>query len=381
MNPELAKIAKLMKAGRADPARARLKQYLERHPDDAEGWYLRSFVEPDSAAKAAAAKKAITLDPGIEKYQTRLAKVQALQRAQRSGRSRRVILGALAIAVIALAGLVVVLLNRRQPETVAQVPTALVMDTAVPSFTPGITAEATSTVLPTTQAPASPEETDEPSTTAQAQPGDSTPLLPVTSAAATPTVGIQPGQLIPLTPAGSPSSALPLTAATPVTQPPQTAPTTTRSGTSPTPTSALASPTPVTLPNITDPGIPITTGQSIGGGDMRVIEATLPGDSLIAELGGAIPGAPEGQSWLLVEALLICSGGQNCAPVQSAINVTGESGATYHASSQLEALPLFGAQFIGGQLWGYLAFAVPTGESNLRLVVTQGSQHSVFALQ
>jgi hypothetical protein len=59
----------------------------------------------------------------------------------------------------------------------------------------------------------------------------------------------------------------------------------------------------------------------------------------------------------------------------------GSSGATYHAASQLQALPIFGSQFIGGQVWGYLAFAIPDEESSLRLVVTQGSQHYVFALQ
>jgi hypothetical protein len=100
---------------------------------------FRSFVEPDSAAKTAAAKKAIALDPDSEKYRKRLAKLQTLQRARPqasrpSGRSRIAIVAVLAVALRRWESSPS--LSNRTRQEIAQVPTLIVLDTALPSFTP-----------------------------------------------------------------------------------------------------------------------------------------------------------------------------------------------------------------------------------------------------
>ena len=85
---------------------------------------------------------------------------------------------------------------------------------------------------------------------------------------------------------------------------------------------------------------------------------------------------------LLVEALVICSGSNNCAPQLSDIQVIGSSGTTYAPVTNLNMPQLFGTSaFAVGQVWGYIGFTIPTSETALRLVLNQDGETYTFALQ
>ena len=114
---------------------------------------------------------------------------------------------------------------------------------------------------------------------------------------------------------------------------------------------------------------------------MRVVAAVRPATTLINELGGSAANPPAGQQWLLVEALVICSGSGNCAPDLSGIRVVGSSGATYAPAPDFSMPQLFGpGAYAVGQVWGYMGFTIPTSETTLRLALNQGGQTYTFAL-
>jgi ferric-dicitrate binding protein FerR (iron transport regulator) len=165
MNPQLESIAQLIKTRQFEQARAELKQYLERSGEDAEAWYLRSLVEPEHAQKIAAAKQAAALDPGNDRYNDRLAKLQAASRARPPAEKRRRrsgiwLLAALGVALIALVVVAVILLRGGQgQQAVVEIPTLIVL----PSFTP----------TPEPTASPTPEPTNTPSATSTPEPTES----------------------------------------------------------------------------------------------------------------------------------------------------------------------------------------------------------------
>jgi hypothetical protein len=162
---------------------------------------------------------------------------------------------------------------------------------------------------------------------------------------------------------------------TAITQPETPAPPATLN---PTATATFAGPSPTPITN----AAPLNSPLNIGGGEMRVVAATRPGDAHIREVGGSAPNPPAGQKWLLVELLLICAGDGNCAPDVSALNVLGTSGTVYTPAVGLRIEPLFSSDaYMAGQVWGYAGFTVPDSETALYLAVTRESQQYLFALQ
>src|SRR5689334_5193452 len=94
------------------------------------------------------------------------------------------------------------------------------------------------------------------------------------------------------------------------------------------------------------------------------------------------PAPPAGMAWAHVEALIKCNGTINCSPDVSSLKILGSSGKSYDVSRTFTITPVFGPDgYTSGQVWGYLEFAVPTSEQQLRLTLTQGNQTIIFALQ
>jgi hypothetical protein len=129
-------------------------------------------------------------------------------------------------------------------------------------------------------------------------------------------------------------------------------------------------------------GVPLGEPLDVGNGEMRVLTAARPGDSLITEMGGSAANPPSGQEWVVIEGLVICSGTDNCAPDMTELRIVGSSGTPYSLSPNFSMPQLFGPDgFSLGQVWGYMAFTVPTSENDLRLVLTKNGQSYVFALE
>jgi hypothetical protein len=128
--------------------------------------------------------------------------------------------------------------------------------------------------------------------------------------------------------------------------------------------------------------IPLLESADIGEGEMLIIDAVRQASAEIVERGGTVPPAPAGEEWVLVELMLICDGGENCAPDTGAFNLTGASSRPYPPAAGFQLEPVFGREaFTAGQVWGYLGFVVPNSESGLWLTLGQGSQLYRFALQ
>jgi hypothetical protein len=121
---------------------------------------------------------------------------------------------------------------------------------------------------------------------------------------------------------------------------------------------------------------------NVGNGMMRVVSAAFPATNTLKDLGVTPPPPPSGSQWALVEAFMTCAQNANCGPQTSSFKILGSSGKTYPITTAFSVSPVFGPDgYTPGQVWGYLEFAVPSNEQQLRLVLTQGGQTYTFALQ
>jgi hypothetical protein len=132
----------------------------------------------------------------------------------------------------------------------------------------------------------------------------------------------------------------------------------------------------------TDAGVALDTPLDIGTGEMRVITATRPGDSLISELGGMAIAPSPNHEWLVVELSVDCSGDSNCAPSLTTIRVTSASGGVYPPALDFSVPAMFGpGAYSNGQVYGYLGFLVPTSDESLRLIFSWDGAAYTFALE
>lgn len=366
MDQSLQKIAALVKVKQYERARTLLHEYVEQHPRQAYAWYLLSFAEDNASDRFVAAWQAAELAPKNARIKARLKQLQWPR-----SRSRLPLLVALLVGVVII-GLALFLALSPGARSSPAVPTLAVlpslqatMDNVVMAASPGgtsfdataeretpVTAEVISTL---TESGA--EITD---MATAAQSGAAT--------AETQAAGV------PALPTAVPSQASPLPTA--ITQPEETlAPPATLN---PTATATFAGPSPTPIAG----AAPLNSPLNIGGGEMRVVAATRPGDALIREVGGSAPNPPAGQKWLLVELLLVCASDGNCAPDASALSVLGTSGTVYTPAAGLRIEPLFGSDaYMTGQVWGYVGFTVSDSETALYLSVTRDRRQYLFALQ
>jgi hypothetical protein len=386
MDSQLRQISTLVQERRYDAARAALEPYLRDHPDAAYGWYLLSFAAKTPAARWNAIKKAVQLAPENEKYLSRRVKLNA---ASPPSNTRLLV----AVAVVMITVLAVVFVLVRPPGTPA--------DGALPTLAAGESLASSPTAPETAAVAAVASET---ATIVTATPEQlpaivtATPTMPppnqlLSTSAATNLPTISAADIILtadltalasdiLNPATAQALAPLPTANAPTSSPPQptalvpSAPTSTPSST---PQPGALTATPVLTG---EGGVALSTPLDIGAGSMRVISVTRPGSTFITDMGGQPGSLPTGQEWVVVEALVICSGTANCAPNLSALQVAGASGSTYTPATDFSIASQFGpGAFALGQVWGYLGFRIPTTETNLRLILTQGNQTFTFALQ
>jgi hypothetical protein len=342
---QLRGIANLIRQRQIADARRALGQYLKAHPDSAEAWYLRSVVEADADGRVRAAQKASSLDQSNAKYGERLARlIAAAPKKSRSRVGRRWWLLPLVLFLIA-GGLLLVASQISQPAII--MPTEAVF--ALSELrTPTEAPRATNIIVPTD----TPVVTIPPSATPEPVMPTST-LEPETTLTQAITVVVAPTNSI----------------AAPVVNPAVNIP--------PTNTPANAVPTMIVVG-----AIPLLEGANVGGGELRVVDVVRQASAEIAERGGSVPPAPDGQDWVLLELLLICEDGTNCAPDTGAFKLTGNFGTPYSLTAGFQLDPVFGREaFAAGQVWGYLGFVVPNSESGLWLTLGQGSDIYRFALQ
>jgi hypothetical protein len=145
-----------------------------------------------------------------------------------------------------------------------------------------------------------------------------------------------------------------------------------------TPTADVLFPPPATLdPNTPSAGGAQGTALNIETGDLYVLTFARPAEALIAELGGSVTPAPAGQTWVLLEMLLICTTADNCAPESIAL-----VGGTEYPPAEISALPPFSAAaYDGGQVYGYAGFLVPDADTNLSLSATRAGTVYTIALR
>lgn len=269
-------------------------------------------------------------------------------------RAQILMLVVLALVLIAVVvGIALVTRPNGDTTLTASLPTLIVLPTLTTTTTPSITPSLTAT----------------PSATPSAIPSATVPPASFTPS---PTVG---------TPLEFQAAELTITAA--VGQFTST-PTPTLEPTRPVLTDPLILPPPGTLEGDTAIGENTGGGESgsglnIGSGDLYVIDYTRPAETRIAELGGSVSPAPAGQTWVLLELLLICTGSDNCAP--DSVTLVGSSGATYTPTT-VEVLPPFtAAAFSAGQVYGYAGFLVAETEASLGLAAMRGGQVYTLALR
>lgn len=273
-------------------------------------------------------------------------------------RSQRTLLILLAVILVLAAAAVgyALLASRATPAVVGDLPTLAVLPTATTTLTPTVTITpipATSTATPsaipsfTSTPPPLATATDEPTVTVtdsllltqQSRIQAAIDQTATALASITPTIGASPTELPPLG----------------------------------------------TLPPASDGSGENTAGGeqgtalNIGSGDLYVIAFSRPAETVIAELGGVVDAAPSGQTWALLEMLLVCAGSDNCAP--ESVALIGSSGATY-TPAPISALPAFSsASYAMGQVYGYAGFIVPQSETAFSLSVTRGGQVFTIALR
>jgi hypothetical protein len=403
----LASIAALLKARAYDEARQKLKQYLQAQPDDPEAWYLLSFVEPSASRRVTAVRRALELNPSFDRAKARLARLQPTTRPlQRSsiGLAILAILAFGALIVLAIAFLLPAM-NPRQLPAVLSLPSEPPRVAATPTQTRPIPATATAIPSATASETATSTVAATPSSTSTIVTLTASPVPPTEVYQQPPTQGIEPTQTVQLqattpvatTPVVSPTSnapsaqpeptASPLAPTIPTTPLPTRPPRPTRAPTStPQPTQppvGTVTVVPPTLVPTPSNSIPLQRLVDVGTGKMMVVSATCPATDALRDILGSAPSAPpSGSDWLLVEALIRCSGASNCAPDKSSLMVVGSSGRAYPVDSTLSLQPSFGADgYNNNQVWGYLAFIVSTGEQRLSLVLSQSGRSYSFVLR
>jgi len=382
MPQTLRDIADLIRQHQAVQARQALYAYLDSHPDQAEAWYLLSWVETDRPGKIEALDQALQLDPDNPKYQKRQAKLVTTPPTPSRGR-KAILLLPIAGLVMALA-LLVAFLSSGDSQTAVIPPTRVVLgvspeaseivaNTEIPVETTAIAPLLTATVVPaTTIAPI------------ELSPVILSPEAMPTMATATPSSLMPTNTPVVPTASGSPTVVWATIIPAPLTAPANTSPSFVTMP--PEITNTSAPPTATLNPQIPTPAgaIPLGMPMNIGTGEMRVVSAARPANEVITSfIAAAPPNPPANHSWLLVELFLICSGTDNCAPPAGSLTVMGNSQALYQPSTVIPLFPQFGSDsFAVGQVWGYLIFAIPNAEQGiwLKLQLVDGTIY-YFALQ
>lgn len=372
MSSQLDQIRALIEASELSLARDRLKKFLEDNPENAQGWFIASFVEPTVEMRLASIKQAAKLRPNQQEIQQRLVKLQSAVGKRKSA----IPLPAIAIFALAVAiglTLAVISLNRSTPDAPnEQLPTLAFLGgvtevakrqiNAKATVVPALQSEVTVTTLPATEVSSPIEPTVQPTEVPVVA---STPILGSTPVFA----ASQPTNLVPLPTA--------LTDQIVLIEP-------TTEFDNPTVTPAVSmQPTlaePTAMPAQTRI-LPLESPINIGIGEFRVVDAKRGAEGMIQELGGSFPPAPANQSWVLLELLLVCKNSPTCALDPATLQVTGSSGVIYAYSSALNLPPMFGTTTLDNQVWGYLGFVVPTSETGLKLTLSENGHTYAVALE
>lgn len=435
MDAKLKEVIDLLYSGKREAARRALMTYIQRQPRAADAWYLLSWAANTPEERRKAIYRALALNPNEPRYQKRMAKLQSAAPARKKtpgatrgkaksrtpgkaaaasvpvarktasaqttaepGTSSRalLLLVVLVIALLAGGGLLLAsgVLNG-QP--VAALPTQAVLpslEPGLPALTPDSSVPDVSAETPvSTEIPPSPS--PEPSATATFAATATPELLPTQTETNTP----EPDPVNEVTPT---AETLAFNAPTQIAaSPPPVIVVATANSAQPTsqPLATLATPTPEVISTATQNLRPSATPQPGGfsppantvrlnevgqvlGGDLRVLEFAVPANAFLTEMGITPSGLPAGQRWALMEVSLLCSVGKECSPLTSAMVLVGSSGTRYQPDLTLPLDPIFGPEAnLGGQVWGYLAYAVAANEANFWLQVQSGSGSLTFALR
>lgn len=357
-------------------ARTQLKAFLRQNPQDAEAWYLLSLAAKTPEQRIEAARRARRLAPENARYSQRLKQLTPPR--------RRWLLPLVAILVVVAVVAGIAIVGTRESGETGTESAALPTLAALPSLTqtasaprgtepPQVSgAAAFDTVPPPASVTPSPTITTTPPETPGVTP--TAEAFP-TAAAPAPVTPVMPPAL------ASPDSAPPQ----PTLPPPPTADNaalpmlpTLPPPTVPPPTAVLPPPT----LNVVDV-VAVGTARDIGGGQLRVLEATRPGEALLRELAGSVPSTPANHNWVIFELLLVCSGSDNCTPETGAFTLRSNSGAVYPPAAMLNLQPVFAPDsYLGGQTWGYLGFIVPVSDTAIWLSLSAGTGEPInFGLQ
>jgi hypothetical protein len=383
MNNRLNQIKLLMKTNETSEAARQIEAYLGDNPEDAQGWYMASFLRPTAAARLAAIKRAATLAPDHGDIQRRLVKLEPSHGKTRGfSRSQILILVILASGILVVFALI--LLNGGKTPPQNELPTLVVLQamTAVPTQAALIQENPTGeTISPTTAIIPNTQITNTVAEVSSEQP-QNTEII--SSPEPTLFVATETRGFVPATVASTAIPAnntvplptvivdLPTAGAQPTTQPISQ-----NTATSVSPTQ-LAAPTAI---SVAITGTPLNIAVDVGAGQLRVVDATRNAESLISDLGGLFPPAPADQSWMLVELLLVCNKNVPCVFSPSALRVISSSGGTYSYVPQLNLVPQFGSVSDNNQIWGYLGFTIPNSDTSLGLTLSENNQTYTFLLQ
>ena len=395
------KIVTSIKAGQSDKAYDELKKHLTTNVSDAEAWYLLSLVAPTQSEKIKALEAALQHHPDHAKAVQRLARIQISSR--QSGRTRLLIGTILGLTLLVVLG-VVIFLNRQFGDA-APIPTLAVLAPLETTAESGLAA--VSTAASPTETTATPEPitqqviTTAPTNTAAINTQQVTTIVPTHIASATaqaspsflqgtplatvnvPTVAVSSSQqvpptvvimtIVPVIPTITTVSVRP-TLVEATLNPPVTREAATQTSTVPTATFA---PTAVLTPG---GSVPLGQPLQIGTGEMRVLSCTVPANALITTLGGTIPPTPAGQQWVVVEVLIICTVNTNCNPQTREFSLH-TNGDAYNPVPLSIASALGDGIVSSGQVWGHLAFLIPTSEQPLTLRLQRETTVFQFSLQ
>lgn len=433
MDAKLKEVIDLLYSGKREAAQRTLMIYIQRQPKAADAWYLLSWAANTPEERRKAIYRALSLAPDEPRYQKRMAKLQLAAPARKktpvsargkktklagkaanapaksasTSSSRIVILLLVLLAVVLFGGGALLLASGAlNGQPVAALPTQALLPSLEPEL-PALTPDSSVSDLPT-ETPASteipPSPNSEPSATITivatatiAATETSEPLLiqtetsttepdPVDEATPTPeTLAFNaPTQI-----AASPAPVI--VVATVNSAQPTSQPLTTLATPTPEAIAATATVTQDLRPSATpQPGgfsppantVRLNEAGQVLGGDLRVLEFAVPANAYLTEMGITPSGLPSGQRWALMEVSLLCSVGKECSPLTSAMVLVGSSGTRYQPDLTLPLDPIFGPDAnLGGQVWGYLAYAVAANEANLWLQVQSGSGSLTFALR
>lgn len=374
MSLSLREIAALIRQQSYAEARSHLTTFLKQNPQHAEAWYMLSFAAETPQQRFQAAQRAADLQPDNERYSGRAAKLAAQKIRPQSWR-RWALPAAIMLMVVIAVVTVQVLANRSGSASgeTAALPTFAELPSVTPSLAPTRNEQAEISMN------SSPSRSPNPTATVTLPEPSATPTIetPAPTATATSSSSVTPvsppsATNVPVTPQLVTPAAPPTTdSRLPTQQPVSVTPTVTAS--------PNASPPPTLV--VVDT-VPVGIEAAIPGGEMRLLEVTRPAESLIEELAGSVPSTPPGQTWLVVEVLLICSGQDNCTPPTNAFTIRGNNGTSYSPAVTFNLQPVFAPGiYKGQQAWGYLGFTVPTSETGIWLELNSGGTVVNFGLQ